>query len=304
MEIFKHLFGTVKKEQLTNQETTVAVSKTRYSTEIEQIHHEFETAADRLLEQANLTLEEAAKADVVKVSRLQKLGFKQVQQVTETVPLIQKAELSKEQIELLNYYRREYPLNKFIVESQVQEICHKYNLVCGDVSRYKGFVPEKNLREIEKFKLKTKEAQALNIKAYKNGSFIGTFTAQSYEVKRSGGYYHIFFPHWKNDDVYAFQQSSKELAEKGEFYGSDSYDMLGLQDLGFLTVQIEGKILQICAPVKDMDISGLELENGYKLTKNHIPDPVVLQPVKGGYLILTAWGDEASDPIVRNEINN
>ena len=33
-------------------------------------------------------------------------------------------------------------------------------------------------------------------------------------------------------------------------------------------------------------------------------DPVVLQRVVGGYLILSAWGPEASDPIVVNEINN
>lgn len=59
--------------------------------------------------------------------------------------------------------------------------------------------------------------------------------------------------------------------------------------------------LQICAPVKDMDLTGLELVEGYKLQKQHIPDPVVLQPVKGGYLILTAWGDEASDELVVNQ---
>lgn len=50
-----------------------------------------------------------------------------------------------------------------------------------------------------------------------------------------------------------------------------------------------------------MDIKGLELTEGYKLEKKFIPDPVVLQPVKGGYLILTAWGDEASDPLVVNQ---
>lgn len=59
--------------------------------------------------------------------------------------------------------------------------------------------------------------------------------------------------------------------------------------------------LQICAPIKYMDIKGLELTEGYKLEKKFIPDPVVLQPVKGGYLILTAWGDEASDPLVVNQ---
>ena len=56
--------------------------------------------------------------------------------------------------------------------------------------------------------------------------------------------------------------------------------------------------------VNRLEISGLKLVEGYKLEKKHIPDPVVLQPVKGGYLILTAWGDEASDPLVVNEINN
>lgn len=35
-----------------------------------------------------------------------------------------------------------------------------------------------------------------------------------------------------------------------------------------------------------------------------IPDPVVLYPVREGYLIVTAWGDEASDPDVVNEVNN
>jgi len=34
------------------------------------------------------------------------------------------------------------------------------------------------------------------------------------------------------------------------------------------------------------------------------PDPVVLYPVEKGYIIVTAWGDEASDPLVANEQMN
>ncbi len=33
-------------------------------------------------------------------------------------------------------------------------------------------------------------------------------------------------------------------------------------------------------------------------------DPIVLQPVELGFLIVSAWGDEASDKEVINEINN
>lgn len=45
---------------------------------------------------------------------------------------------------------------------------------------------------------------------------------------------------------------------------------------------------------------GLRLQ-GFELIKD---DPIVLQPVKGGYLIVTAWGLEAADENVVNEINN
>src|SRR5258708_6348237 len=83
-----------------------------------------------LLLEANLIIKEAESKDVNKVSRLESLGFRQVKQVVEVRPLLEKANLSKEQIELVNYYKREYPFQKFITEKQVKTICHKYNLVC------------------------------------------------------------------------------------------------------------------------------------------------------------------------------
>jgi hypothetical protein len=35
-----------------------------------------------------------------------------------------------------------------------------------------------------------------------------------------------------------------------------------------------------------------------------VDDPIVLRPVADGYLIVTAWGDEAKDPEIQNERNN
>lgn len=60
--------------------------------------------------------------------------------------------------------------------------------------------------------------------------------------------------------------------------------------------------LKICAPLKDMEVGQWQQISGYKI--QDIPDPVVLQPVKGGYLIICAWGDEASDEIVVNQAFN
>ena len=275
-----------------------------YPKEVLEIHNEFDTAADKILEEAISIINKSSTIDFSKLHRLKKLGFANTKDVVEQEPIIKKVNLSKEQIELVNYYKRNYPLNKFITEEQVKEICHKYNLVCGDVTRFKGFVPDKNLKEIERFELKNNEKTTLI------GS--GGFIFENAEIRSGGGYYHIHKINNPDPYIYAFQSSDGIT-----FYGQDSKNIFGykydlptksnrlLDDSAFATgIVIETNVLKICAPVKDMDISGLELEEGYKLVKKHIPDPVVLQPVKGGYLILTAWGDEASDPIVVNEILN
>lgn len=56
----------------------------------------------------------------------------------------------------------------------------------------------------------------------------------------------------------------------------------------------------ICAPAKDFNQKGMKV-SGVKL---EIEDPIVLQPVKHGYLIVTKWGPEASDPALINEQSN
>lgn len=270
-----------------------------YPKEVLAIHNEFETAADKLLEEANKTLEQAAKADVNKVSRLESLGFKQANQVTELRPLIQQAQLSKEQIELLNYYKQNYPLNKFITEEQVKAICYKYNLVCGPVNRFKGFVPEKNLKQIESFKLKKDdELDDLVVFIEKTGKIENLNWSKVIHKEEI-----LFKINYVKKSDYCYISSSVSphttYPDYTKLVNKKTYTDRNFQEQ--LMMQCG---LQICAPVKDMDITGLELTEGYKLTKKHIPDPVVLQPVKGGYLILTAWGDEASDPLVINEINN
>jgi hypothetical protein len=259
-----------------------------YPKEVLEIHNQFETAADRLLIEANSIINEAATKNVDKIERLEKLGFKQASQVTELKPLLQKATLSKELLELLSYYSVNYPNNKFITEEQVKTICHKYNLVCGDVTRFKGFVPNDKLEQIESFKLKPSE----------QGIYIGDNFLPNAEVRKHKNYYHVYIkndPTSKEFNKYAFQSD-----DGISFYADDNgiFGGIKLNSKGIY----KANNLQICAPIKDMDISGLELKEGYKLERKiEIPDPVVLQPVKGGYLILAAWGDEASDELVVNQ---
>lgn len=306
MNLFKKIFnqtqeGLVLKEVLVNKTRKQTNS---YPKEVLEIHNEFLIAADKLLEEANSVLKQAASKNVSKVNRLQSLGFKQVREVEELKPLLHKAELSKEQVLLINGYKLTYPNNKFITEDQVKTICHKYNLVCGEVSRFKGFVPDKNLKEIEMFKLKQKEKNSFLIEYFDRSVSLGFAEAENIEIRGNHGVYHLHSVENLNNNEWSFQQSDVNLAKEGEFYGYDYENLFGLRDKGFLRIRFKNKSLLICAPVKDMDISGLELIEGYKLEKKYIPDPIVLQPVKGGYLILTMWADETFDPFTEPLLRN
>lgn len=59
------------------------------------------------------------------------------------------------------------------------------------------------------------------------------------------------------------------------------------------------KKFKIVAPEKDFETKN-KVKKGYEL----IDDPIVLWPVKGGYIIVTKWGLEANDESLINETNN
>lgn len=284
------------------EETTVSVqemsSSESYPKEVLEIHNEFMTAADRLVEEAKKIIEQKNTMNLSKISRLRKLGFKQSNEVSDAIPTIKKAELSEKQLSLLKVYQERYPLHKFITEEQVQQICHKYNLVCGDVERYKGFVPDVKLKEIESFVPKGPDEYSIYCTLRNGISFVipnavirSTVSSISYTR-----FWHIHPVGSKDAMQYAFQSENKK-----DFYSNDSANLFGLAHLGSINFRASEATLKICAPVKDMDMTGIEVKDGYKLVEKFIPDPVVLRPVEGGYMILAAWGPEASDPLVVNE---
>ncbi len=257
-----NLFSKTKKEQpiTTTQVAELPPTKRQYPKVVEDIHNEFFTAGDNILQEATCLLKELETKDLAKGKRLAALGFGKTREAVAAIETENKLATTKEIADLVMYYRINYPNNKFITEGQVKMICEKYGLILGDVSMYKGFVPLDKLRQIEKFTIKEKDV-----------------------LKRI----------WSKDTAY--RNPGELINDKGQ--NAQQYPSI------FKAVEVsEG--LKICAPLKDMEITSKQILVGYKIEDKPIPDPVVLQPVKKGYLIVTAWGDEASDEIVVNEINN
>lgn len=227
---------------------------------IEEIHNEFDTATERLLSEAKNILANADKIKQEKADRLKRLGFGQAKEVAETKAQIEEQRKSEALAKSILYYQTYYPSNKFITEEEVIRICKKYGLVWGDVHYYKGDVPEKNLQEIEQFKLRQEDMQVrTNLDDYYEG--------QMRNMMRS----RMAFP--------SYSEAPTEIIER---YVAPPF--------------------KICAPQKDFDTRNMIVSKDLKLME--INDPIVLQPVKDGYLVVSKWGMEASDDNLVNEKMN
>lgn len=240
----------------------------KYPTVVQQIHNEFNTAGDRLLEEAKKIIANTQIQNEEKSQILKNFGFTSTPEAVE----YDKVSNEKQQSEILANTLQEltvsYPRYKFITKKVAIKICEKYNLVLGDVSQFKGFVPDKNLRQIEEF---YRESNELNTQ-YTMSYYMGMMT--------------------------------KEISKK-------EFDALSKRnrkdyDSGYYLME-DKRPLKIAAPLKDMNAKGYKLK-GNIFERETPPDPVVLAPINRAgielFCIVTAWGDEASDPMVVNQINN
>lgn len=237
---------------------------------VAEIHAAFDNSTHELLTAANKVL--ADEKDISKGDRLQKLGFSCSVSAKEAVSDIQNKKFNKGLADHIAYYQTWYPNYKFITEWAIATICKKYSLVFGNAFWYKGDVPEKNIAEIENFKLRDEDSFTYKL-------IDDEYTNERGEVIKHKGYY--------KPDVYS----------RSSFVNLTGKDCTNLKDI---------EPFKICAPIKDFDEHYIKnycrVEDGYKLVA--LPDPIVLQPVQGGYLIITKWGLEASDENVVNEKMN
>lgn len=278
------MFNLFSKKETEQPKQVMELSKTsNYPSIVDEIHNEFFLAGDKILEEAKGILDDAANKSIEKSRRLSALGFTKTNEVVIANNLINTKELA----ELVSYYQLNYPKYKFITENQVQEICKKYSLVCGKIGLYKGFVPEDKLSIIEQVDIKKEDADLIEL--------VNTCVT------------HISIGYYKRSSITAKQQyliTGGEVAVKEPIMEDIKRRAisLGIKESDIYIERRNGGepvSFKICAPLKDMDTTGMELK-GYRL-EEHIPDPVVLRPVQGGYLIVCAWGDEASDEIVVNQ---
>ena len=249
---------------------------------IEAIHKRFDIAGERLLAQAKRIIANSKEPNTDKIERLKKLGFGATKPIKEMEERKKAVTDAHETIEAVEYYRTYYPSYKFISLKQIESISKKYWLLYGDSKNYLGDIPNKNLAEIEAFKLREEDY-------YEEPKGI-------WESLLSARYMSSFYERY--------------------FTGVDPISTSGNSDMAMasgMALLAEEKTkepkkvkpsFKICAPKKEFNTAGYEIKDGFRL----VYDPIVIQPVKfkniEGGLIISKWGLEASDEALVNEINN
>lgn len=235
---------------------------------VEQIHSEFNKASDNAIAESKKILGQlpdiSDDADI-----LERIGFANAKSVVQNKQVKESKINAQYLAAIVLYWQQKLPTHKFITADQVTEICEKYGLVWGGIGLYKGEVPSKNVKEMSIFHSNnpiTIEDRRY-CKQYRNYNFPFS-TSSNVEIPYS---------QFKLVDA-AVQRGMREVEE--HFY--------------------EDKQYMICAPEKDMHVDRSRVDSKTKMLVDD--DPIVLYPVRGGYIVVSAWGAESE--IVINEKMN
>jgi hypothetical protein len=331
MSILKNLFGQKNKPaELPIEGAQVVVAEISEDQRlIDEIHNEFDTAPDRILQEALNIINKEKDVKVVlessiteKALRLKTLGFEKnalVHNLTHTERDIKKSasviDMNAEMAHRVKYYTSTYPFLKFLPESELDRICDKYGLVYAPVKHYKMPVPEKNLHEIENAQSLKSSDEQKNLITYQ--------FAPKYESSRSD--FNKLVKLFGNDTFtedelkaihiqYFGDTNQHRLSDTFWYYGYLA-EKGKVKDpvvpKGFIADAIETTYnrtgLFIAAPKEHFDLSGLtfdEKKGYYQAQVRVIKDPIVFRYVKGGIQVLSKWGLEAEDPALQHEILN
>lgn len=179
---------------------------------------------------------------------------------------IEKANIKREErLRVVEFFNEKYPGYKFITHDDAIKLCEKYGLVLGNSTDFKAEIPRENAIQFSQFIEKYKHPEALEIK------YISEMTGR--EIPKATTY-----------------SSKEEYANSRTVHSGSFYE------------HVECKI---AATYEDFNIKRPHRVQNHQIIYE---DPLVLWPVvylrELYYVIVTAWGDEAADPLVLNQIHN
>lgn len=260
---------------------------------IAEIHNEFDTAQERLLNDA-LEIISKNKSDGHNLAnRLIKAGFTKNRAVIDYGTKSESLSIGLEQAKLIEYYKLNYPFLKFLDESELKRICKKYSLTIGPVENFVGDVPDKNLTEIENAQQLKQADFPVNLDyclLRRDYSFCLTGAGSSWYSIWNSEFWRIptrIDGHHFTSECDASNWLRRNMGFKKEYPVSSVRNF---------TEDRQG--LFICAPASQF------VGKNERISFIEIKDPIVFRYVRGGIQVITKWGLEANDPtLVVDKLN-
>jgi hypothetical protein len=254
---------------------------------VQEIHNEVDSAQERLLQQAQSILKKnTIKSDIGE--RLNQIGFSSSPMAKEYKKINSIIVETKEQAELIEYYKFNYPFLKFLTIEEFDRICKKYSLIYASTECYIKDVPEKNIKDIESCQELKSGDMAIDLE------------------------YCILRPHtlgyggsFATSMDFRKRKAPKRINGQHFDWGGDA-DSYMKRTYGFKQRWIVSSVsnctenrqgLFIAAPKSHFDLRGKQ-KSGlgfFDVSIVEIKDPIVFRYVRGGIQVITKWGLEGKD---------
>lgn len=293
---------------------------------IKKIHEEFDTAEDRILQEAKNLLEIKDLTSLEEdASLLRKLGFDSNKKVQVLEEEFRRKRLNEQANEIkldiqrnILHMKGKYPSLKFLTMVELDRICERYGLIYTSVKYYKGDVPMKNLLEI---------SNAPKLDYHDDGSNTCVMSIKYFysdvpkEIRSQIEDRRFYFERDEMKDYHGSTiRSFADFRDRHARYilikngvNLDAYDgiIISHYDNSVEYANLDNSGLFIAAPRNEFDEEKIPSYNrghyGYfDVTEKYtnLNDPIVFRFCKGGIQVITKWGLEGDDPTLINDSVN
>ena len=185
-------------------------------------------------------------------------------------------------LHLAERYDKYYGQYKFILRPQLERVCEKYNLYVRAPEFFMGDIPSENIEDMKRFKILVEDIP-----------FEKLFNQQNYRGNLKSWFSDKFQDVIENNSFNTYFNEESKIA-------LENFHKCRLAGL------IKVAAIKELFNDKAFNNSNARIEGVNELNPKHQVDldPIILCETKHGYLIITAWGDEANHELVINPSNN
>lgn len=194
-----------------------------------------------------------------------------------------------------DFNRRYNGMYKFILPEQLERVCEKYNLFVRGANDFCGDIPEKNIKDMMDFKFFIEDIFSVNFEnqSAMEKSIMENDVLDKARIPRNASY--------RLESLTSVMEKIVESFSNKFYSGNMDWRLKNRMLLqSRLVIAAVPSLFRPSAFEKDNTRLGNDREE-LEATGQVDLDPIVMLKNSHGYIIITAWGDEANDELVVNQ---